>query len=62
MNTIVKLNDKTGAANHVEVLVDSSSDLTALAGKVTPGSIAYTADLANVWMLNNNHEWVAVVE
>ena len=57
---------KSGALHQGEaakaVMVESSDDLTALAGMVSPGSIAYTAGYGSVWQLDAAGSWQDVTE
>ena len=56
----IKVGDGFAVAPVSEVLVDSQSDLASLDGlKLAPGSVAYTADMKNVWRLDLNGQWVA---
>lgn len=40
-----------------EVLVDSQADLASIPSDSAPGSIAYTADMKNMWMKDNDGSW-----
>ena len=40
------------------VMVESESNLTDLAGAVSPGSIAFTCGFVKAWQLNAAGEWV----
>lgn len=42
------------------IIVTEADDLSNLTGYAV-GSIAYTAGFGNIWQLNNNDEWVAIV-
>lgn len=48
------------ARNPMNIMVESESDLTALAGKVDPGSIAYTAGYGSAWQLDASGAWQTI--
>ena len=48
------------ARNPLNIMVESESDLTALAGKVDPGSIAYTAGYGSAWQLDASGAWQTI--
>ena len=61
--TAVKRNGESALADLLELLVDGDDDLPDAAEmKLAPGSIAYTADLANIWMLDINRVWQPIGE
>lgn len=39
------------------ILVDSESDLASIPEDTAPGSTAYTADMTQMWMLDNSGVW-----
>lgn len=43
--------------NLYEMLVDTASDLSLAPSDALPGSLAYTADGQNWWMLANDGDW-----
>ena len=44
-----------------DILVTSKADLDNLTG-YKPGSVAYTAGFGNMWQLDANGEWQAIIE
>ena len=44
-----------------DILVTSKADLDNLTG-YHPGSVAYTAGFGNMWQLDANGEWQAIIE
>jgi len=48
------------ASEKCEVLIDSSSDLTNLPEELSPGSVAYTADLTSMYMKAINGTWTKI--
>jgi len=70
MISIQKIEERAFAPKYkVEFLIDSDSDIADLPTSTkegayielicAPGSVAYTADMANIFMLGNNDEWCA---
>lgn len=67
MVSIVKILDKYNQSKIKEYLLDSpealadlptSTDKKSQHDVASPGSVAYTADLNHIWILNNNNQWV----
>lgn len=59
---IVKQIIPSGVSDIVEILVENKNVLPdPQALRISPGSIAYTADLSNVWQLDLRQQWVAVI-
>lgn len=52
---------KRTVAESVSIMVESESDLASLTN-AHAGAIAYTAGFANMWQLNSDGEWIAIVE
>jgi len=58
-HAIVKVNDKPNSALYTEYVIDSTSDVSSLPTNVADGSIAYTANLAHIYILKSG-TWVEV--
>ena len=58
-HVIVKVNDKPNNALYTEFIIDSASDVSSLPVDVADGSVAYTANLANIYILKSG-TWVEV--
>ena len=59
--SIVKMNGKPADATLTEYIIDSISDVASLPTNVADGSMAYTADLAYIYLLKNG-TWVSAGE
>ncbi len=58
---IVKSNHGVPEAQEkCDVLIDSASDLTDLPEDLSPGSIAYTANMANMYMKAIDGTWTQI--
>lgn len=55
--SLVKVNGKPVSTNHVEIIIDSSSDVSSLPTDVADGSMAYTSDLTSVYLFKSG-TWV----
>jgi hypothetical protein len=57
MTSIIKQNDKT-STYVVQYIADTEEDVKDLPTNVYPGSTCIVASSANVYIFNNNKEWV----
>ena len=48
------------SANKVEILIDAANDLNTLPTEYAPGSIAYTADLSQMYMKSLDGTWTRI--
>lgn len=43
-----------------EYILDNAEDITDITDECAPGSLAYTADLSDVWQLSPSGTWVSL--
>ena len=59
---ITKRNGQPATSDVAEAIVKNKNDLPdAKAERLAPGSLAYTADLKNIWQLDIDRNWVPIV-
>lgn len=57
MYSVIKQNDNI-SAYVTEYVADTDADISSLPTTVYPGSVCIITSTSNVYMLNNNKEWV----
>lgn len=57
--TIVRVNDEPNSAQLKEIIIDASTDVSALPTDVADGSSAYTKDLSHIYLFKGG-AWTEV--